>query len=87
LCQEVQAKIKSAPSTLASIITECSGINHVLVEVQNLGLRDLSFLDADLRQRFRDEIDSLTVGCIAMLSTIEQHVGEFQDTEGTILGP
>ena len=87
LCQEVQQKIKSALLTLASIITECSGVNHVLIEIQNLGLRDVRFLDADLRENFGDEIDSLAVGCTSVLSLIEQHVEEFKDAEGIILGP
>ncbi len=87
LCQEVQTKIAGAPATLASIITECSGVNNVLLEVQNLGLRDMSFLTPDMKERFGNDIDNLAIGCTSVLSTIEQHVEAFQEAEGVVVGP
>jgi hypothetical protein len=88
LCHEVQTKYQSAPGTLASIITECNGVSHILVEVQYLGLQDIASLDAERRQSFRDAIDSFVVGCTNTLSIIEQHVEGFRHSaDGVVVRP
>jgi hypothetical protein len=86
LCQDVQSKIQSAPTTLASIITECNGVYHVLLEVQNLGLRDMSYIDEERRTRFIDEMDNISVGCTNTLLSIEKHIEGFQ-ADAVIVGP
>lgn len=88
LCSDFQTKYQSAPSTLASVITECNGVSHILVEIQYLGLQNIVCLSGEQQQRFCHGIDALAIGCTREVSTIEQHVKKFSyAAEGVIIGP
>jgi hypothetical protein len=85
-CRDIQSRVQSAPNTLASIISQCNGVNHVLLEVQNLGLQDMSYIDDQRRESFINEVDNISVGCTNTLAAIEKHIQNFE-SDAVIIGP
>ena len=71
-CYDILEQYRSAPTTLALIITECNAIAHVLLELQLVVIRDLPRLDPDWRTSVRDYIDGFVIGSTNALSTIEE---------------
>ena len=86
----MQTKFQNAPNSLAYIITECNSVMHNLSEVQDLDAEQLAYLPDHRRDLFRRQINRLTLGCINILSRIEQDLEAFKEygeNDGVIVGP
>ncbi|CAI6330844.1 unnamed protein product [Periconia digitata] len=86
-CHDLQSKYQHAPASLSYIITECNAVTYNISELKDLDIRHLRECK---REAFRRHIDSQVLGCISLLSTIEQDLESFRgvaEDEGVIVGP
>lgn len=89
-CYDAQLRLRNAPHSLASIITECNAISFNLSEVQFLGVQELGYLSSEHKLNFQAQLNRLAFGCIGVLCKVEKCLESFYhsiDNEGIIIGP